>query len=558
MGEPRRKPDLAALAPGSLAELSSEELAAATAEVLQQRQEQRQAIQIVYYVPASETAAQLHTSKAHTIGMGGGYRSSKTESCLVEAVACATGIFPEMFRSEFREKFKGPLNVRICLESLTTVLHPIMLPKLKWWVWTGLDKPGGERGHWGWVPQMCLKDGSWEKSWSEKLRILTVLCRDPDDPERVLGESQFQFLSYDQDPSDYASGTFDIVMHDEIPPFAHWRENQARVLDVDGRILLAMTWKDDPSIPVDWIYDEVYEIGLPGPLKDPDVDWFELQTLQNIHLDPQAVLRKSRLWSEDTKKRMLQGQPLRFSNRIHPFFTDVEQTWCFTCGKNCAPVDGLCGCERSSEDLASYLHVEEFDIGENWPCVFLLDPHPRKPHMFCWVAVDPSDDLWMIQEGELEGDAADLKRHVDEIEEAMGLDVRLCLMDPNMGASPSGARREVTWQDEFQAAGLMIDLADRSEVGRKRINQYLKPDASTRRPRLMIHRRCSVAATQMKRFAWDEHRRSKDRDVKQSPKAKYDDYPAMLRYLLNYEPTFRMLYAGAPILTRRGTRRGAY
>ena len=406
---------------------------------------------------------------------------------------------------------------------------------------------------------MCLRGGSWEKSWSEKLRILTVLCRDPDDPERVLGESQFQFLSYDQDPTDYAAGSFDIIIHDEPPPFAIWRENQARLLDRDGRNLLAMTWPDDPSIAVDWIYDEVYEIGLPGPLKDPDTDWFELQTLDNIHLDPQAVLRRSRLWSEDTKKVKLHGQPLRFSNRIHPLFTDIPQTWCFTCGRNCLPVapEGPCGCERASTDLAGYVHVQEFEIGENWPVVFLLDPHPRKPHMFAWVAVDPADDLWMVQEGELEGDAPDLKAHVDEIEEAMGLDVRLRLMDPNMGASPT-ARREITWQDEFDAAGLRMDLADRSEVGRARVNQYLKPDPRTRRPRLVHHRRCLTASTQMKRFAWDEHRRSNDRDVKQSPKPKYDDFPALWRYLLNYEPTFRMLYEDAPILTRPGTRRGPY
>ena len=146
---------------------------------------------------------------------------------------------------------------------------------------------------------------------------------------------------------------------------------------------------------------------------------------------------------------------------------------------------------------------------------------------------------------------------VAEIEESMGLDVRLRLMDPNMGASPT-ARREVTWQDEFDNAGLRIDLADRSEVGRKRVNQFLKPDPRTRRPRLVHHRRCLVASTQMKRFAWDEHRRSNDRDVKQSPKPKYDDFPALWRYLLNYEPTFRALYAGAPVLTRAGTRRGAY
>ena len=405
---------------------------------------------------------------------------------------------------------------------------------------------------------MCLRGGSWDKAWSEKLRILTVLCRDPDDPERVLGESQIQFMSFDQDPSDFASGTFHIIQMDEPPPFAIWRENQARVLDVSGRIFLSMTWPDDPSISVDWIYDEVYERGQAGPLKDPGIDWFELDTLDNRHLDAKAILEQTKGWSEETKKVKLHGQPLRFSNRIHPLFTDIPQTWCFTCGKNCMPDDKVCGCERQSTDIAEYVHVQDFEIGENWPCVFLLDPHPRKPHMFLWVAVDPSDDYHVIQEGELEGDAADLRTYIEEIEEGMGLDVRLRLMDPNMGASPSGARREVTWQDEFQAAGLQIDLADRSELGRQRINQYLKPDPHTRRPRLVFHRRCLTAATQMKRYAWDEYRRGRDRDVKQTPKPKYDDHPSMLRYLANYEPIFRYLYAGAPILTRTGTRSGGY
>ena len=131
-------------------------------------------------------------------------------------------------------------------------------------------------------------------------------------------------------------------------------------------------------------------------------------------------------------------------------------------------------------------------------------------------------------------------------------------MDPNMGASPSGARREVTWQDEFDAAGLRIDLADRSDAGRKRVNRYLKPDPSTRRPRLIFHQRCIRTATQMKRYVWDDYRRSTDRDLKQQPKDKYSDYPTLLKYLLNAEPIFRFLYAGAPIITRSGTRRGAY
>ena len=208
--------------------------------------------------------------------------------------------------------------------------------------------------------------------------------------------------------------------------------------------------------------------------------------------------------------------------------------------------------------MTPYIHIEDFEPGDNWPCVFLLDPHPRKPHFLLWVLVDPSDDYHVIHEGELEGDATDVKTYVDEIEEGRGLDVRLRLMDPNMGRSPSGARREVTWQDEFEAAGLRMDLADDSDVGRKRVNQYLKPDPHTRRPRLVFHSRCRNAATQFKRYVWDDFKRSANRDLKQQPKDKYSDYPTLLKYLLNYLPEFRTLHTGAPIIGRGGTRKGAY
>ena len=550
-------PDLAHLTRPDLSALSPEDYQAVVDEYLADRATLRRENQIVFYEVSCPEAAQVHTTAAVIIGVGGGNRSGKTETVLVEAIACATGVFPLSFQSQFREKFRGPINVRVCIESLKITLHPIILPKLMWWRWQGIDEPGGERGHWGWVPRSCLINGKWEDSWSEKLCILRVLCRDPDDPDKVLGESTFQFMSYDQDPSDFASGTFHIVIHDEPPKFPIWRENQARVLDVAGRIFLSMTWPDDPSIAVDWIYDEVYEPGSPGPLKDPNIDWIELRTLDNRYLDKQAILDRTVGWSEETKKVKLEGQPLRFSNRVHPLFTDIEQTWCHSCTQPCAPAGEVCGCERASTDISPYCHVEDFKADPNWPVVYVIDPHPRKPHMMAWFGVDPNDDFWMIQEAEIEGDAPDVKGLVEDIEEAMNLDVRLRLMDPNMGRTPT-AKRDITWQDEFENAGLRLGLADTSEVGRKRVNQYLKPDARTRRPRLMFHSRCRNAAVQMKRFVWDDFRRTMDREQKQLVKRKYDDYPAILRYLMNADPTFRMLYAGAPVISRPGTMKGGY
>lgn len=543
--------DLASLAPADVVEMSDDRIRDVLESLLAVQQADRQENQLLFYKPVSEHAERIHKSKAKFLGVGGGNGSGKTETNLVDMIALATGIIPESI-PYIRERFRGPIKCRVVLESLKTVLHPTFLPKMQWWKWSGVDEQGGDRGHWGWVPRYCLRDGSWDKSWSEKLCMLTVLCRNPDNSDEVIGESSFQFMSHDQDSSDFASGDYHDILHDEPPKYATWRENAARTMRVAGRMRLAMTWPDDPSIPVDWVFDEMYEKGR-GPQKSPDHDWFDIYTTDNPNLDQDAVAVQMANWTDETKKVRIFGQPIRFGNRIHPLFSDHTQEWCYSCGRLEMSKDGACT-SCGSKNVGTFNHVKEFDVGQ-WPCVFVLDPHPRKPHMFAWIAVDPSDDLWVVAEGQVDGDPTDVRVAVENMEENLGLRTALRLMDPNMGRSPSSSKRGIVWQDDFESAGLRCDLADDGDVGRGRINQFLKPDQHRLQPRLHIHSRCAQTIFQMKRYVWDEHRQRYEKDLKQTPKTKNDDYPTMLKYCANYEPTFRFLSAGAPILNWAGGRR---
>lgn len=550
---------LGALRETDFKKMSADQLQSVIASLTDIQFDDRKQNQILYYTPAHDNARKAHLSTASIIGCGGGNRSSKTETQIVELVALATGVFPldPEINAAFRGKFRGPIRVRIVIESMKTHLHPVLLPKLKWFHWEGVDAPGGLRGHWGWVPKICLKDGDWERSWSEKLSVLKVHCRNPDDIDEILGESEIQIMSFDQDQEQFASGTFADILHDEPPPFAIWSQNQARVMDVGGRLRLSMTWPDDPSIPIDWVYDEVYEPGTPGPNKDPDVDWFEFHTTDNMHIDQKSVQAKMNKWSHEMVQVRIYGQPIRFSNLVHPDFTDLTKNWCFSCGKPVAVAKEktcpICG----NEGVVEYNHVREFIHSDHWPSVFLIDPHPRKPHMFMWVQIDPYDDLWVVADGECDGDAVDVREMTDDIEANLDLKVGMRIMDPNMGRTPT-AKRDITWQDEFDSAGLRCDMADDSAVGRKRLNVFLKPDESRSQPRIHFHPRCRQTIYQMKRYVWSEFRRGTDRDQKQFPKDKYDDYPTALKYLMNYEPTFNFLHHGAPVLVRTGTRKGSY
>ncbi|MCR4338524.1 MAG: hypothetical protein NUW01_01415, partial [Gemmatimonadaceae bacterium] len=440
---------------------------------------------------------------------------------------------------------------------ITTTLYPIIIPKLQWWKWSGIDQPGGERGHWGWIPRYCLKGGEWDKAWRDSIRMLTVLCRDPEDPKRILGESTIQFMAHNQESTDAASGDMHIIVHDEPPMLAMWRESEARTMRVGGRLIVAMTWPDDPSIPVDWLNDEVYEPGIRG---ERDHAWFEMYTSDNPNLDQKAVASQAADWSTETKNVRLYGKSLRFSNRVHPLFTDQTQHWCFTCGRpehagENADAHGIedkfrctsCG----GPHVAEFNHVREFEVSTRWPAIWLLDPHPRKPHMFLWVQVDPSDDLWVIAEGLNDGDPVEVKKHCDRVERELVLEVALRLIDPNMGLSPSSTKRERTWQLEFEEASLPTNLADDGEVGRKTLNTYLAPDLGRWQPRIHVHPRCKTLIHQMKRYVWADYKLASERAQLQVPRDKDDDFPSLLKYLMNSNPSFGMLHGIAQVIDRR-------
>ena len=538
--------------------MSDEDFRAELARILAASHAERRENQLLYYKPVSASAMAVHESRARVVGVGGGNGSAKTDTALVEVIACATGIFPHSLAHLARSKFRGPINCRVVVQSITTTLYPIILPKLQYWKWSGVSTPGGEKGHWGWVPRWCLKAESWEKSWRDSIRQLTVLCRDPEEPRRVLGESTIQFMAHGQESVDAASGDFHIIHLDEPPSLAMYRESEARTMRVNGRIFLTMTWPDDPSIAVDWLFDEIYE---PGMRRERDIEWYDLYTTDNPNLNQDAVSATAAGWSTEMKQVRLFGQPIRFSNRVHPLFDERTQHWCFGCGttvlfKDNPQAKGIEDrwlCEScGSPHVCEFNHVREFNASDRWPAVFVIDPHPRKPHMFLWAMVDPSDDLWIVADGKESGDCPDTRRTVEGIERDLGLQVATRLIDPNMGRSLSRSNRETTWQDDFAAAGLATTLADDGEAGRRALDNYFKPDIGRWQPRIHIHPRCRDTIFQLKRYVWGDYRNASDRGQKQVPKDKDDDYPSMLKYLANFDPTFRRLHGGWQAVRRPG------
>jgi hypothetical protein len=549
---------LESLSLASIDTMPDDQLVTLVQEYLDIQAYDRQVNQLKWYVPVSEKAIQIHTSKAKVLGVGGGNGASKTDTALVEMVIRATGQIPNSLRDIYpRDKFRGPINCRVVVESITNTLETIILPKLQYWKWQGVDEPGGSRGHFGWIPKHCLLKGEWDESWTARTRTLELRYHDPD-TGLYRGISRVQFMSYDQDPSDFASGDFHFVLHDEPPKESIWIENMVRVKRVNGTAMMSMTWPDDPSTPVDWIVDRVYEPAQPGKNHDPTYEWINMYATDNLNLDQTALAELARTLTAAERQTRIYGQHLRLSNRVHPLFTDVDRTWCFEClDLTVLDNNGACG-TCSSTSTVSFCHTSStLEADPLYPVICALDPHPRKPHMLAWFQIDPNDDLHQLYELAVEGSPDEVAIQVSELEKEIGWKTIQRIMDPNMGRSQASTDRETTWQDAFERAGLTFDLADDGEAGRQFLNDYMKPDQFTQRPRFLIHERCTNSIGQYKRYSWDDFKRSMERDQKQKAKQKHDDYPTLGKYAANTNPTFRGLkHLGRPIETVSGRTNG--
>ncbi|MGH9910094.1 MAG: hypothetical protein ACRD32_05595, partial [Nitrososphaerales archaeon] len=302
-------------------------------------------------------------------------------------------------------------------------------------------------------------------------------------------------------------------------------------------MVVSMTWPDNPASPVDWIFDNIYDKGIPGKLKDSDIEIINIFSTMNPHLDQTKVALAASQMTKLERNTRIYGLPIRFSNRIHPDFTEQDKYWCYECGKITIATNETTCAECNSFEIGTYNNVENCVPNSNYPCICLLDPHPRKPHMLAWVQVTPNEDFEVIAIEQVEGGAESVREAVRNVEARFNYNTVTRIMDPNMGASPSGAARELTWQTEFDNVGLHFDLGNDSSVGRARLNDFIKPDRAFRRPRFRIAPECTDAIYQMTRYVWADHKNSDNKDISQEPLKKNDDFPTLFKYLLNYMPS---------------------
>lgn len=531
----------------------------------QAQAEDQRAMQLAYYTVANPPALRIHQSTAREIAVVGGNRSGKTDHALAELAIQCSGVVPESLKASYpREKLRAPIRARIICNSLTDTLEPVIKPKLRWDQWNGVGAPQDDRGHWGWIPRTCLLGGSWEKAYSERYRTLHVavecVWQTANGYDAVSGVSTIQMLSYDQDLSAHTGASLHLIVHDELPPSDVYRESRMRTLDVRGQIITAFTPPDEIGAShgdVTWFYDEVYEPGLPGPHQHPSVETVQLWTEKNRILSAADIHELSTRMTEAQREVRLFGKFIHLSGAIFPLFEKAWATWCARCEKRILPVNGTCP-TCTSDNVFEYTHrIEPFPVPASWPIVFVIDPHPRKPDAIGWFAITPSDDVIMVANLAIDGTAGEVKRAIDEVERSQHLHPVKRLMDPNIATETNDKlKRGWTLRKAYDDVGLRCDLAnDEMNVGIETVNEWLKPDAHTRKPRFQCFDACAETIHAMSRWAWDDwSRSSNERDPKERPRERHKDWCDLVRYCLMDRPTFTGYTMGAAFRHRR-TRR---
>ena len=325
--------------------------------------------------------------------------------------------------------------------------------------------------------------------------------------------------------------------------------------------MIAMTPPDEESTSWKsaWIYDEIFE-----KRDSPDIDVFQLFTLKNRVLDRGMIDKVTAGLTANQLKVRLEGHFMHLSGRIYPLYTDRNATFCFTCQSAALVVEGTC-VSCGGNNLAQFNHfIDPIESVYSFPTIMCLDPHPRKPHCMAWFAIAPSDDIYQVAELENGGEAEVTAQRVREIEQKLRLNVVRRLIDPNMAKSPAGVtnKRGRTVRDEFDAVGLRCDLADDNrETARARMTAYLKSDSRTRQPRFHIFNTCARSNYMLMRYVWDEWstNASHNKDPKPMPAGKNDDFPALMQYMVNSNPSYaNMSGHGRFISATKAVRKSAY
>lgn len=465
------------------------------------------------YQPVSEIAEELHKSKAHFRLLLGGNRGGKTVSACMDTMIAAKKEEPLSLKGKIPERrlVQEPIFMRAVGPDFPNGIEKILKPKFM-----------------EWAPPDFFHD------YSAELRVMTF-----------SDGTKIEFMTYDQDLNKHGGTSRHRIQFDEEPPESVYDESLLRIMEVGGDIIIAMT----PVNGMTWVYDRLYlkarrkvvmmqkEDGTRELLEhtddegDPDTEVFILATVDNPHLNKEAVVSVgAKIEDPDEKRMRLSGEFISFAGLIYKSYDsrihDVDDFH----------IPSIADHEASRPDPAGRKTVQP------WPVWAALDPHPRVPHAYLEVAVDPYGRKFFSAEFFDDLDIEELALRIKELQKDKWI-IR-SVIDPWAFNDDPIDKSRATLADELQLRGLNFIAAKKDPTnGILRVREGLaKRDrqGSTGRvvmPEIYFFKSLKRLRWEIKRYTWEDWRKvADDRTPKPKPKDKDDHQMENLYRLMLEEP----------------------
>lgn len=360
----------------------------------------------------------------------------------------------------------------------------------------------------------------------------------------------YTFKSYDQGVKVFQGDDIDIIWNDEEPPIEIIKEQQMRLIDRNGIMIITMTslkgitdfirnyFEDCDILETRWA--PLVRKDLPVRARKGPVDIFFLWTTDNPHIDQNRLMEDIKLMPETDRLCRIYGMPTNLAGKIYMSFNREAHV---------IPMDSV------------PTHGNQL-----WN---VLDPHDRKPWAIGWYLVNKNGTIYCIDEYPLGSEAggnfnemlyddktyADYAGIIKKREESIrilfniGGRVRR-VIDPNFGnktvqmAERVGGQSKTTPVMELKKLGLVYkDGIDALEAGhlevRKALHWAKKDGQYVVRPQIVFVEECKNHINGLTRYSRKDIMGA-DGDIKDKvgPQDKWKDFPDLVRYLSMAHPRF--------------------
>ena len=433
----------------------------------------------------------VHASTAKCRAMFGGNRSSKTYTMMVDLASQFRGEVPKSLEGVVpNHRLDKTRKIRLCVEDYPNAFIKVIYPYIQKLIPS--DK----------IVDVVKSEG--------RIRAIT------NDKGGFI-----EFMFYESDVEKFQGSSRDVCAYDEEPPEQIRGENLARLVDLDGEEIFALT---PLSGSVTFLYKDIFlkagrtvemsdgrvrDVSI--PTGDSHIHTFFMDIYDNRAITKEAADRILSLFPEEERLVRKSGAFMFRGGLVYPEFSDANL-------------------------------IEPFDdwLSNDWTLYIAIDPHPRTPHAVLFMAVRRDGFMAIVDELFVKcGSASELVTAIQA--KCRGKTPNVIIIDP-LAFTPNPSDGSCFAYDLAEAGLYPAPISASKDKSRGIIltRSLLAPDKDTGKPSLYVCRNCATFRSEIATYAWDEWSRnvSMRRGEKQKPMDKDDHMMENLYRLVLLRPEY--------------------